>query len=208
MIQKRKNNRDSNGDKATAQAEAGNRGRPQPPEETLSLTGGRQKQEPGRTAEDVGTRSDTANSKPWSRRPRGQPPAGPMEATPCLDRPLEGEINHTRRCQIRAQQVGKTACRAARGPSGPRSPGRSLVRTPWVFSVRPSDVTCGNKANEEPCGARVSRAPSHAPACCKTDGRRTGTGPEFTARNCEVLFRCRSGCETVRLFVCLFLLKM
>lgn len=115
MIQKRKNNRDSNGDKATAQAEAGNRGRPPLPEETLSLTGGRQKQEPGRTAEDVGTRSDTANSKPWSRRPRGQPPAGPMEATPCLDRPLEGEINHRPRCQIIAQRVGKTARRAAEG---------------------------------------------------------------------------------------------
>lgn len=207
MIQKRKNNRDSNGDKATAQAEAGNRGRPQPPEETLSLTGGRQKQEPGRTAEDVGTALTLPTASPGRGGPEGSRRRGPWRRRPALTAPWRAKsitrvgvrLEHSRWVKPPTGQPG---------PSGPRSPGRSLVRTPWVFSVRPSDVTCGNKANEEPCGARVSRAPSHAPACCKTDGQRTGTGPEFTARNCEVLFRCRSGCETVRLFVCLFLLKM
>lgn len=201
MIQKRKNNRDSNGDKATAQAEAGNRGRPPPPEETLSLTGGRQKQEPGRTAEDVGTALTLPTASPGRGGPEGSRRRGPWRRRPALTSPWRAKsitrvgvrLEHSRWVKPPAGQPG---ARAVLGHQAARS---SALLGSFPFGRLMSPVE--TKQTKSRVGRGFLALLLTLPPAAKPTGDARARGPNSPPETA----RFSSGVEVaVRPFVCLF----
>lgn len=124
-----------------------------------------------------------------------------MEATPCLDRPLEGEINHTRRCQIRAQRVVKTARRAAEGRAvlGHQAARSSALLGSFPFGRLMSPVE--TKQTKSRVGRGFLALLLTLPPAAKPTGDARARGPNSPPETA----RFSSGVEVaVRPFVCLF----
>lgn len=126
-----------------------------------------------------------------------------MEATPCLDRPLEGEINHRPRCQIIAQRVVKTACRAAEGRvvlghQAARSSSSALLGSfPFGRLMSPVET----KQTKSRVGRGFLALLLTLPPAAKPTGDARARGPNSPPETA----RFSSGVEVaVRPFVCLF----